>query len=117
MLFGKFFSTEGKDLNAIKILALKKDQLTNVPRFLTVAINYVRTLKFEEEPDYKYIIRIFSELLEEQLALERGRAVAKNEEVDDDGTIVTEEDEGTKGKNEADDTVASLEDDDDYEWS
>ena len=104
MLFGKFFSinVNGKEQNALKILVLKKDQLTNVPRFLTVAINYVRTLKFEEEPDYKYIIRIFSELLEEQVALERG----KNVEVDDDGTIDTEAE-----------TETVAEEDDDYEWS
>jgi hypothetical protein len=110
MLFGKFFSTEGKDLNSIKILALKKDQLTNVPRFLTVAINYVRTLKFEEEPDYKYIIRIFSELLEEQIALESG----KNVEVDDD-TVAS----SSEAENEAEtETVVNLEEeDDDYEWS
>ena len=67
MLFGKFFST---DTNILKILILKKEQLTNIPRFLTIAINYVRTLRFEEEPDYKYIIRVFSEVLEEQREIE-----------------------------------------------
>ena len=113
MLFGKFFSinVNDKEQNALKILVLKKDQLTNVPRFLTVAINYVRTLKFEEEPDYKYIIRIFSELLEEQVALERG----KNVEVDDHGTIDTEaEAETVVNSNEVE---AEAEEDDDYEWS
>jgi len=74
MLFGKFFSTEppseNPDINPITILVYKKEQLTNVPRFLTVAINYVRTLKFEEEPDYQYIIRIFTELLLEQRKLD-----------------------------------------------
>ena len=74
MLFGKFFSTEqssinGTDTNPLKILILKKEQLTNIPRFLAVTINYVRTLRFEEEPDYKYIIRIFTELLLEQKEL------------------------------------------------
>ena len=109
MLFGKFFSTEGNDLNAYKILALKKDQLTNVPRFLTVAINYVRTLKFEEEPDYKYIIRIFSELLEEQRALERGTIVT------DEDTIASfsEADE----VDEALEVEVEVEEEDDYEWS
>ena len=68
MLFGKFFSINGEE--PLKILVLKKEQLTNIPRFLTIAINYVRTIRFEEEPDYKYIIRIFSELLEEQRELE-----------------------------------------------
>ena len=109
MLFGKFFSTEPKDPNAYTILALKKDQLTNVPRFLTVAINYVRTLKFEEEPDYKYIIRIFSELLEEQRALERGTIVT------DEDTIASfsEADE----VDEALEVEVEVEEEDDYEWS
>jgi hypothetical protein len=74
MLFGKFFSLEppleNPNINPMKILVYKKEQLTNVPRFLTVAINYVRTLKFEEEPDYQYIIRIFTELLSEQRKLD-----------------------------------------------
>jgi hypothetical protein len=33
---------------------------------LVTAFNYVRTLKFDEEPDYQYIIRIFTDLLLEQ---------------------------------------------------
>ena len=72
MLFGKFFSVNVNkdDPNPFKILILKKEQLTNIPRFLTVTINYVRTLRFEEEPDYKYIIRVFSEVLEEQREME-----------------------------------------------
>ena len=72
MLFGKIFSSElsgDPKLNPMKILALKKEQLTNIPRFLTIAFNYVRTIKFEEEPDYQYIIRIFSDLLLEQKKL------------------------------------------------
>lgn len=98
MFFGKFFTTDTKDTNTepkispLKILVLKKEQLTNVPRFLTVAINYVRMLKFEEEPDYKYIIRIFTELLVEQ--------GFRKETVEDLDT----------------DTVEGLEEDD-YEWS
>ena len=70
MLFGKFFSINGEEQDPFKILVLKKEQLTNIPRFLTIAINYVRTLRFEEEPDYKYIIRVFSEVLEEQREME-----------------------------------------------
>lgn len=98
MLFGKFFSTEinldnpnlnpGPNLSAQKILILKKEQLTNIPRFLVTAFNYVRTLKFDEEPDYQYIIRIFTDLLLEQR------------------------------KNEGEDTECSdKEDDNEYEWS
>ena len=81
MLFGKFFSVNGEE--PLKILVLKKEQLTNIPRFLTVAINYVRTLRFEEEPDYKYIIRIFSEVLEEQREME-GYSKAKEDEEDEE---------------------------------
>lgn len=72
MLFGKFFSTEPNsdnpnlNLSPQKILILKKEQLTNIPRFLVTAFNYVRTLKFDEDPDYQYIIRIFTDLLLEQ---------------------------------------------------
>ena len=82
MLFGKFFSVNGEEQDPFKILVLKKEQLTNIPRFLTIAINYVRTLRFEEEPDYKYIIRIFSELLEEQREME-GYSKAKEDKEDE----------------------------------
>uniref|UniRef100_A0A6C0I7C9 non-specific serine/threonine protein kinase n=1 Tax=viral metagenome TaxID=1070528 RepID=A0A6C0I7C9_9ZZZZ len=82
MLFGKFFSIESQSENSnispLKILVLKKEQLTNIPRFLTVAMNYVRTLKFEEDPDYQYIIRIFTDLLLEQKEL--------NEESEEEST-------------------------------
>jgi len=85
MLFGKFFSTaqplvKEKDANPLKTLILKKEQLTNIPKFLTTAINYVRTLKFEDEPDYKYIIRIFTELL-----LEEGELNGEEDEEDIEG--------------------------------
>ena len=100
MLFGKFFST---DTNILKILILKKEQLTNIPSFLTVSINYVRTLKFEEEPDYKYIIKIFTDLLLEQRELEASleqNTVASLEQ----NTVASLED-----------TIVSLEQE--YEWS
>ena len=83
MLFGKFFSVNVNGEEPLKILVLKKEQLTNIPRFLTVAINYVRTLRFEEEPDYKYIIRVFSEVLEEQREME-GYSKAKEDEEDEE---------------------------------
>lgn len=82
MLFGKFFSVNGEEQDLFKTLVLKKEQLTNIPRFLTIAINYVRTLRFEEEPDYKYIIRVFSELLEEQREME-GYSKAKEDKEDE----------------------------------
>ena len=104
MLFGKFFST---DTNIFKILVLKKEQLTNIPHFLTVSINYVRTLKFEEEPDYKYIIKIFTDLLLEQRELEASTVASleQNTVASLEDTIVSLEQN----------TVASLEQE--YEWS
>jgi serine/threonine protein kinase len=88
MLFGKFFSleppSENPNINPMKNLVYKKEQLTNVPRFLTVAINYVRTLKFEEEPDYQYIIRIFTELLSEQRKLDGYNEKEEEDEEDED---------------------------------
>jgi serine/threonine protein kinase len=107
MLFGKIFSTETSGdpkLNPMKILALKKEQLTNVPRFLIVAFNYVRTIKFEEEPDYQYIIRIFSDLLLEQKRL---NGEIKHKEEDDD----KDED------NYNDDNEDNEEEKETYEWS
>ena len=103
MLFGKFFSTEtnsdnsnlspGPNLSAQKILILKKEQLTNIPRFLVTAFNYVRTIKFEEEPDYQYIIRIFTDLLLEQKRLNGENKHKENE--DDDDKDDDEDDEET----------------------
>lgn len=84
MLFGKFFSINGEEQDPFKILVLKKEQLTNIPRFLTIAINYVRTLRFEEEPDYKYIIRVFSEVLEEQREIEGYSKAKESLEKDED---------------------------------
>ena len=107
MLFGKFFST---DTNILKILILKKEQLTNIPSFLTVSINYVRTLKFEEEPDYKYIIKIFTDLLLEQRELEASleqNTVASLEQ----NTVASLEDTIVS----LEDTIVSLEQE--YEWS
>lgn len=88
MLFGKFFSTEtisdNPNLSPGKILILKKEQLTNIPRFLVTAFNYVRTIKFEEEPDYQYIIRIFTDLLLEQKRLNGENKHKGNENYDDE---------------------------------
>ena len=103
MLFGKIFSTEQVQIqtqtqtqintNTLKILVAKKEQLTNIPRFLVIAFNYVRTIKFEEEPDYQYIIRIFSDLLLEQKRL-NGEIKQKediNEDEEDDDIIEEKE--------------------------
>jgi serine/threonine protein kinase len=107
MLFGKIFSTETSGdpkLNPMKILALKKEQLTNVPRFLIVAFNYVRTIKFEEEPDYQYIIRIFSDLLLEQKRL-NGEIKHKEDEDEEDEDNYNDDNEDNEEEKES------------YEWS
>ena len=103
MLFGKIFYSEPSGdpkLNPMKILALKKEQLTNIPRFLTIAFNYVRTIKFEEEPDYQYIIRIFSDLL-----LEQKRLNGEIRHKDDDEGNYNDNDEEDEEETET------------YEWS
>ena len=97
MLFGKYFSTESQsenpNISPMKILVLKKEQLTNIPRFLVTAFNYVRTLKFEEDPDYQYIIRIFTDLLLEQRKNDGVKVVRSEENDDDEDDDDDEEDE------------------------
>ena len=61
MLFGKL--SWGKETD-LKIMCLKKEQLTNlekplIPEFLKQLLIYVRTLEFDECPDYDEIIKVF----------------------------------------------------------
>lgn len=61
MLFGKL--SWGKEM-VIKNMGLKKEQLTNsekplIPEFLKQLLFYVRTLEFDECPDYDEIIKVF----------------------------------------------------------
>ena len=61
MLFGKL--SWSKEM-LIKNMCLKKEELTNsekplIPEFLKQLLFYVRTLEFDECPDYDEIIKIF----------------------------------------------------------
>jgi serine/threonine protein kinase len=61
MLFGKLYWDKESNVNNI---CLKKEQLTNlekplIPGFLKQLLIYVRTLEFDECPDYDEIMKIF----------------------------------------------------------
>jgi len=61
MLFGKLSWSNETD---IKNMGLKKEQLTNldkplIPGFLKQLLIYIRTLEFDECPDYEEIIKVF----------------------------------------------------------
>jgi len=61
MLFGKLSWSNETD---IKNMGLKKEQLTNldkplIPGFLKQLLIYIRTLEFDECPDYDEIIKVF----------------------------------------------------------
>ena len=61
MLFGKLFWDKETDF---KVMCFKKEQLTNlekplIPVFLKQLLIYVRTLEFDECPDYDEIIKVF----------------------------------------------------------
>ena len=67
-------------------------------------------MKFEEEPDYKYIIKIFTDLLLEQRELEAS-TVASLEQNTVASTVASLEDTIVS----LEDTIVSLEQE--YEWS
>ena len=85
MLFGKLFWDKETD---IKNVCFTKEQLTNVektiiPGFLKRILNYVRTLKFDECPNYDEIIRIFDTVYKEM----GFSSVAEESVLDDDDEI------------------------------
>lgn len=54
------WTTAELDLNTIYLLK-KKIMTTDIPDVIKIALNYVRSLTFEEPPDYGYLIRLFSQ--------------------------------------------------------
>ena len=72
MLFGKLsWSKE----TGLKNMCLKKEQLTNlekplIPGFLKQLLIYVRTLEFDECPDYDEIIKVFDTVYKDLSGLE-----------------------------------------------
>lgn len=72
MLFGKLSWSKETDL---KNMCLKKEQLTNlekplIPEFLKQLLIYVRTLAFDECPDYDEIIKVFDTVYKDLSGLE-----------------------------------------------
>lgn len=72
MLFGKLFWDKETDL---KNMCFKKEQLTNlekplIPVFLKQLLIYVRTLEFDECPDYDEIIKVFDTVYKDISGLE-----------------------------------------------
>jgi serine/threonine protein kinase len=55
LLFGKLNWENEKSIESI---ILMKEELTNTPLFIKKMLYYVRNLKFEEKPNYKYLINI-----------------------------------------------------------
>ena len=58
MLFGNLEWFNKTDIN--KIVLLKKNiiEIEQVPSFIKIMLNYVRTMKFDEKPDYEYLINL-----------------------------------------------------------
>jgi serine/threonine protein kinase len=53
------WTTSELDLNTIYLL--KKQIISkNIPNIIKTALNYVRSLAFEEDPNYEYLIRLFT---------------------------------------------------------
>ena len=74
MLFGKLYWSKETD---IKNISLKKEQLTNsekptIPEFLKQLLFYVRTLEFDECPDYDEIIKVFDTVYKDLIGAESG---------------------------------------------
>ena len=81
MLFGKL--SWSKEM-LIKNMCLKKEELTNsekplIPEFLKQLLFYVRTLEFDECPDYEKIIKVIDNVYKEVTADEIEDAVIDDE--------------------------------------
>lgn len=58
MLFGKLSWFNKNDITEIAILKKNIVELDEVPSFIKIILYYVRSLKFDEKPDYNYILNI-----------------------------------------------------------
>jgi hypothetical protein len=61
MLLGKLVWFDKSNLNDIYKLKEQIILIEEVPAFIKILLNYVRTIKFHETPDYNYIINIIIE--------------------------------------------------------
>jgi serine/threonine protein kinase len=86
MLFGKL--SWGKETD-LKNMCLKKEQLTKlnkplIPEFLKQLLIYVRTLEFDECPDYDEIIKVFDTVYKDISGLEESAyKIEATESLDD----------------------------------
>ena len=67
MLFGKLIWFDKSNLNDIYKLKEEIILLEEVPDFIKILLNYVRKMKFDETPDYNYIINIIIETFKTNL--------------------------------------------------
>ena len=58
MLFGRLEWFNKKNLTEIIMLKSNITCIEEVPLFIKDMLYYIRSLKFDEKPDYKYIINI-----------------------------------------------------------
>ena len=67
MLFGKLVWFDKSDLNDIYKLKEQIILSEEVPTFIKILLNYVRKMKFDETPDYNYIINLIIETFKTNL--------------------------------------------------
>ena len=67
MLLGKLVWFDKSNLNEIYKLKEQIILLEEVPSFIKILLNYVRKMKFDETPDYNYIINIIIETFKTNL--------------------------------------------------
>ena len=67
MLFGKLIWFDKSNLNDIYQLKEEIILLEEVPDFIKILLHYVRKMKFDETPDYSYIINIIIETFKTNL--------------------------------------------------
>jgi serine/threonine protein kinase len=67
MLFGKLVWFDKSNLNDIYKLKEQIILSEEVPTFIKILLNYVRKMKFDETPDYNYIINIILETFKTNL--------------------------------------------------
>lgn len=58
MLFGKLEWFTKRDINEINKLKKNISTLDEVPSFIKIMLYYIRSLKFDEKPDYDYLINL-----------------------------------------------------------
>ena len=67
MLLGKLVWFDKSNLNDIYKLKEQIILIEEVPNFIKILLNYVRNIKFDETPDYNYIINIIIETFKTNL--------------------------------------------------